>query len=1267
MSPVNLGSAYGKIEIDTSGVTSSLNRAQGEMASFQGKMQSVGASLTGIGKQMTLGITLPLVGIGTAAAKVAMDFESQMAILGIAARASGTAVGDLSKAALAAGADTSLLGITASQAAGAMTTFYKAGMTTNEVFGDLEGYLAGTAEVTGAFRAAVDLAAASDLNLAQASDVVAIAIATFGLNAEEASNSANIFVGAADASVAEVSDLTEALVNVGPTAAAFGWSLGDVNTALALLSERGIRGSDAGTALKSMMTNLMRPTDDVTTTLQALNIELYNTSGQMYSLPEIIGQLAPALAGLSEEERNLAVQTLAGTYGMKAMQTLVAEGVPGWEAMTAAIGEAATAQEVAATRVDTFAGSMEILRGNLETLLITVGQRLIDEFLRPAAERLTEVIDRLNTANPQFLDMAIKIGLVAAAAGPVLLILGTMATALGALLSPIGLVLVAVAGLAAAWATNFGGIRDITQPVLDAVIGGFNDLKAVFEEGGIVAALRALAEGIVGTIQEYIPKIAAQLVEWGAAFVDWIGPKIPEVLTALGGLASGVLVWIGEQVTVLAGKLAEWGTAFLGWVGPQIPPLLTKLGELAQQFFAWIGAQAAPILEKLGAWAKALVDWIVPATVKFIDAWPDMLNKFLDWIGGAAGPILAQLGDWALAFVAWIVPAIPKIVAGLAGISVAILKFIGDTLIVLGARLLTWAEAFVNWIVDEAVPRLAPALGEFLSAITGWVSGAVSKLVEAGRSLLEGLIEGVKSKVGDLIGSVTGAIGDAIQAAKNLLGIGSPSTVFAEIGQAIMVGLAQGIAVGSPEALEALGDALSALGAGMGAIVGGLVDLAGWTGAGDLSGALAAFRNDLIVVIQVMNEIAARFDAELLAATADFSESVGKVTGMFKTAIEGLLALSQYIQLGHQETMWNYVFPGLYAFEADIRGVITLMQALAQEFDTELMQATADFAEAVGKITGMFKTAIEGLQALGEYVQLGHQETMWNYVFPGLYALEADIRGVIAIVSRLALEFNTTLLGNAASFAEGVARVVEAIVTASEGLVTLSEVVIASPALTTWGEQFIEAIRMLFARIDEGRAAIQNEILSAAAEFAQGCLLLLTHITDGINTLSSLPQLALNFYLTGEGLGINFIRGIIDGLVNQASTLYRVIADIVANAIAAANAAAGASSPSTEMIGLGKEMVAGLGIGWGKAFGGIRKEIATSVAMLSTPAMLASPALSYTGQVTPAYAAAPVTGGGGLGGVTVNVKTLEPASVARQVELAMNRLRLQAELDAGRG
>ncbi|MBU0846700.1 phage tail tape measure protein, partial [Patescibacteria group bacterium] len=180
------------------------------LGGVQKNLQSVSQALTSVGKKMTLGLTLPIVGFGTAAAKMAGDFESKMAIMTIAARSSGTALADLEKAAITTGADIQLVGIDAVQAADAMTAMYKAGLTTADIFGGPEGlnhYLEKGTGLTGALRAAIDLAAASDLDLAASTDTVTIAMATFGIGADEATRISNNLVAAADASVTEVGDL----------------------------------------------------------------------------------------------------------------------------------------------------------------------------------------------------------------------------------------------------------------------------------------------------------------------------------------------------------------------------------------------------------------------------------------------------------------------------------------------------------------------------------------------------------------------------------------------------------------------------------------------------------------------------------------------------------------------------------------------------------------------------------------------------------------------------------------------------------------------------------------------------------------------------------------------------------------------------------------------------------------------------------------------------------------------------------------------------
>lgn len=387
-----LGEAFVPIRAMLDKLDSDLAGARKKVEGAVGGLGQIGQKIgPAIFKAATAGALALAAAVGTMAVKsvqAAGQFESSMAIMSTAvdpvavgATDAAEAMGILGDAAIAVGGDATLVGVSASSAAEAITGLYKAGLDTTEIFGDLQGYMGGTAELGGALRASVDLAAASELDMVQASELAAVTLATFGgeLDTTEeraafVNDAMNNLVQTADASVASVQGLADALVNVGPTAASLGFSLEDVNVALGILSTRGIQGSEAGTALKSMLVGMMSQTPKTTNALNDLGVKLYDVNGRMLPLPAILSQFETGLAGVSEETRNVLVQQIAGSYGMNAMNALLGEGAEGWNNMEAAVGEAATMQEVAAARTDTFQGKMEALQGVVETLMIQVGE-----------------------------------------------------------------------------------------------------------------------------------------------------------------------------------------------------------------------------------------------------------------------------------------------------------------------------------------------------------------------------------------------------------------------------------------------------------------------------------------------------------------------------------------------------------------------------------------------------------------------------------------------------------------------------------------------------------------------------------------------------------------------------------------------------------------------------------------------------------------------------------------------------------------------------
>ena len=618
-----------KVGADISGLSSGLATANSKVQAFAGKLDSMGNKLAVTGGVLTAALTRPIVQGFGAAISVAGDFEEKMAVLGIAARDSGAGVDALSKAARNMGTDTQLINIDAIQAADAMTAFAKAGLSVSDMFGgQFNQYLRDGTNMTGAMRAAVDLAAASELTLAEATDVVITGMSTYGISAENARSITDSYVRSADASVASVSGLADAMANVGPVMAMYGYSLQDVNTALALLSSRGILGAEAGTSLKSMMTNMLRQTKKVVEAWDELGISLYGADGQLKKLPQIIGELNAAMAGMSEEQRNYYIQTLAGTYGMKAMTTLLAEGTDGWNAQAKAVENAATTQQVAAERAKTWNAAMENLRSTWQDFQIAMGDAL-KKALLPFVQALTKFLAKI-TATPGLMDKIVKGLVILATVGPALLIVGTalkfiagVLTALSTIASVVGffaslvgaiftlnpavLAVIAVIGaLYLAFKTNFLGIRDMFAVVWDAISGSFRAIKSVVE---------TFFDFLTGKASWDDVKVEWSLA-WDYIVSKWegVGGKLKEIwLNSVGNIGGWFHdTWLDVQMwaSKIVGTIEEWfaglGPKIAGWLRGALQTIGSIWGEIwsrmtGQSEGAATGIQGAWDMLKTGA------------------------------------------------------------------------------------------------------------------------------------------------------------------------------------------------------------------------------------------------------------------------------------------------------------------------------------------------------------------------------------------------------------------------------------------------------------------------------------------------------------------------------------------------------------------------------------------------------------------------------------------------------------------------------------------
>lgn len=432
-------------------VGSDTREGEAGLNSFNDRLNAAARNLTMTGGLMSASLTLPLVAAGKAALATAADFERSMNVLQQVSGASAEQMSALNAQALELGAATSF---SAGEAASAMLELGKAGMGVESIMASIGGVM--------------DLAAAGGIGLATAANVTASALNAFGLQAEQSSYVANLLAAAANASAADISDLAAGLQQGGFAFAATGQNIDDLVASLAVLTNVGLTGSDAGTALKNAMTRLMAPTAEAAELMASLGINVFDAQGNMLPLANVIGVVNAATANMSMQERNAALATIFLSDGMKAMIPLLEVGQDGFLEMKDAVNEEGAAARVADARMAGLAGSIEYFKGSVDSFMISTAMpylNMLGGMVRGGADLIT----RFGQMSPAVRNASLAFLGILAAAGPVVATLGAVAGAAAFLLSPLGMVVAASSLLAAAWAGDFWGIRDVTSDVFASI------------------------------------------------------------------------------------------------------------------------------------------------------------------------------------------------------------------------------------------------------------------------------------------------------------------------------------------------------------------------------------------------------------------------------------------------------------------------------------------------------------------------------------------------------------------------------------------------------------------------------------------------------------------------------------------------------------------------------------------------------------------------------------------------------------------------------
>lgn len=432
-------------------VTSELNRQQGELEQSQNAWNQLSASaasagtalsnagdkMKNVGRNLTTSVTLPILAVGAASVKTAMEFESQMDRVGAIAGATAGEMEQLSETALELGANTSK---SASEVAKGMEEMAAMGFTANEVIGAMPGVIAA--------------AEASGSDMAQTAEVMASTLNIFSLKAKDASKVADVLATTANISAASLTDMQYALKYAGPPAAALGVSLEELSAGIGIMTNAGMKGEQAGTTLRGALLGLLDPSEENSKRMNTMGIAITDNNGNFVGLSKLVRNLSEALEGQTDTQKAATISALVGKEAVSGMLSLMKAGPDTIDKMTKSLEDSGGASEIAAAKMrGNLKGALDELGGSLETAAITVGTALTPT-ITAASEKIGELVDKFQELDPETQNSIIKMAGLAAAIGPVVLVGGFLASSLGSILTLTAPLLASIgtAGLAGSFA-----------------------------------------------------------------------------------------------------------------------------------------------------------------------------------------------------------------------------------------------------------------------------------------------------------------------------------------------------------------------------------------------------------------------------------------------------------------------------------------------------------------------------------------------------------------------------------------------------------------------------------------------------------------------------------------------------------------------------------------------------------------------------------------------------------------------------------------------
>lgn len=773
-----------------------------------GKMENAGNSIAGAGKKM-MGVTTVVGGLGVAAVKTSADFDTAMSKVAAVSGATGEDFDKLRDKAREMGSKTKF---SASEAAEAMNYMAMAGWKTEDMLDGVEGIM--------------NLAAASGEDLATTSDIVTDALTAFGLSAKDSGHFADILAAASSNANTNVSMMGETFKYCAPIAGALGFSAEDTAEAIGLMANAGIKSTQAGTALRTIMNNLSSDFKISGKSIGDVTIATTNADGSMRNLSDILGDCRTAFSGLTESEKAQTAESLVGKNAMSGFLALMNAAPEDVEKLSSAIGNCdGSAEKMADTMQDNLAGQLTILKSQLQELAISFGDMLMP-MIRSVVTKVQEFVDKLNGMDEGTRETILKIALLVAAIGPFLIILGTVIAKIGTAMKGFVSLAKGFSKLKPAMSGGTGilgklgaALGGISAPVL-AVIAVIGVLVAAFihlwnTNEGFREAILGTWNKIKETVSGFCQGIVDRLNALGFSFTDildvlktaWdafcsiLAPVFEGVFNNIANILSTVLGVITGIMDVFIGLFTgNWSQMWNGikeiftsiWDGISgfFSNILNVIKGVVDVVLGWFGTSWTEVWTNIktffegiwngivsfftGIWEtiKNVVQVALMAVGSIISAAVDIITLPFQFIWENCKGIVMTVWNAIKSFITTAIQAISSVLSTVLGTIKNVFTTIWDAISTKVSAVVGVIKTVITTVfnaIKSVASTVWNGIKTVISTVVDGISNKVSAVFNAVKSTVSSVFNGIKSVATSVWNGIKNAITTPIEAAKNTI------------------------------------------------------------------------------------------------------------------------------------------------------------------------------------------------------------------------------------------------------------------------------------------------------------------------------------------------------------------------------------------------------------------------------------------------------------------------------------------------------------------